>query len=238
VDYTPEDIIEKVCVQFYPHFFTGRPRSPHWYPGWPIYMCEQRYDDRNHSFFRISKPELCFPPSLRQHAPDTPQTQLLGNTLMRAHINRNSKLDAIQPIYPFERLVFPLRKSGPNAGPRLPTNTSAPTSFTIGPSDIKDSGGGVGALYDGGRDGRGRPRRMAAVKAATAVGAAPPGSPGGHSNPMPLGGMTPAAQSGDRTIVSAAGGGIITSAMVDRLPSETSKSLNYSSCLHFLGLCL
>lgn len=119
--------------------------------------------------------------------------------------------------------MFPLRKSGPNAGPRISANLSGPTSFTIGPSDAKESASAIGALYDGGRDGRGRPRRMAAVKAASAVGAAPPGSPGGVGNNMTPGGVASGGQAGDRTIVSAAGGGIITSAMVDKLPNETSK---------------
>lgn len=227
VDYLPQDIIEKVCVQFHPHYFTGRPRPPHWYPSWPIYMCEQRYDERNRSFHHIKYPELCFPPSLRASStPAASKPRAMPNNIMHSPLVQNQKLDAIQPIYPFERLVFPLRQSGPNAGPRLPSSTG-PTSFTIGPADNKD-GNNLGMNsggFDIGRDGRGRPKRMAAVKAASAVGTPPPGSPGGAMM-TPGGAMgIPAAAPppGDRTIVSAAGGGMITAASVDKLPPETTQ---------------
>lgn len=226
MDYFPQDIIEKVCVQFHPHYFTGRPRPPHWYPSWPIYMCEQRYDERNRSFHHITAPELCFPPSLRPSpVVVADQSHDGSNSIMHAPLVQNRKLDLIQPIYPFERLVFPLRQSGPNAGPRLPSSTG-PTSFTIGPADSRDgsSGGMNGGGFDMGRDGRGRPKRMAAVKAASAVGTPIPGSPGGPMM-VPGGNMgIPATVTlpGDRTIVSAAGGGMITAASVDKLPPETS----------------
>jgi chromatin structure-remodeling complex subunit RSC1/2 len=236
VDYLPQDIIEKVCVQFHPHYFTGRPRLPHWYPSWPIYMCEQRYDDRDRSFHHITNPDRCFPPSLRPPSTTiSPSSQKSSNSIMHAPLVRNHKLDAIQPIYPFERLVFPLRKSGPNAGPRLPSSTG-PTSFTIGPSDTKDGIGSAinGGGFDMGRDGRGRPKRMAAVKAANAVGTPVPGSPGSvmmaPGGNMGLGGIAP--PPGDRTIISAAGGGMITAASVDKLPPETSRcSLTLVKCM-------
>jgi len=159
----------------------------------------------------------------------TTTSQAPSNTIMHSALVRNHKLDIIQPIYPFERLVFPLRKSGPNAGPRLPSSTG-PTSFTIGPADIKDGHGGAmnGGGFDIGRDGRGRPKRMAAVKAANAVGTPIPGSPGGMMAPggnVGMGGITPVP--GDRTIVSAAGGGMITAASVDKLPQETSMFFLY-----------
>ncbi|KAG8757043.1 hypothetical protein FRC14_002431 [Serendipita sp. 396] len=215
VDYTPEDIIEKVCVQFSPHYFTGRPRPPYWYLSWPLYMCEQRYDDRTRTFHRISLPERCFPPSCRQSEEKAP-----SNPVMHAMLMRNSKLDAIQPIYPFERLTFPLRKSGPNAGPRRATS-SGPTSFTIGPSDSKDHL--VGPSNLGGFDfGRGRPKRMAAVKAASAVGPSGPGAPNNAST----GGSAPVLPNispGDRSVVSAAGGVMITAANVEKLPPDTTQ---------------
>lgn len=222
VDYLPEDIIEKVTVQFYPHYFTGRPRPPHWYPSWPIYACEQRYDERDRSFHHITNPENCFPPSVRPSPNDMALLKPASNPVMHASLFRNAKLDFIQPIYPFERLVFPLRKTGPNAGPRLSSNSAGPTSFTIGPADNKEAV--VNASMIGGYDARGRPKRMAAVKAASAVGTVTPSSPGSGGIALPSsGGVGSSSTPGDRTIVSAAGGGMITSASVDKLPPETSE---------------
>lgn len=175
-------------------------------------MCEQRYDERNHSFHHITNPENCFPPSLRPSTSEALSNQG-GNSVMHAPLFRNAKLDIIQPIYCFERLVFPVRKTGPNAGPRLPA-ASMPTSYNIGPGDTKEA---VTAVVSGGYDARGRPKRMAAVKAANAVGTVVPSSPGPGGSSGASAGLA-----GDRTIVTAAGGGMITSASVDRLPPETS----------------
>lgn len=225
VDYTPEDIVEKVCVQFHPQYFSGRPRTPHWYPSWPLYMCVQRYDDRNRLFYRITNPEMCFPPALRITANKLPTES--HNNIVQAAIVRNTYLDAMQPIWSFERLVYPIRKSGPNAGPRLPSSSNGPTSFTIGPSD------GVGGSsqqtgFDPGKDGRGRPKRMAAVKAASAVVPASPGSPGSPAPSANTSGVvgTVNAPPGDRTVVSAAGTGLITAATVDKLPYETTRNFD------------
>ncbi|CAG7847251.1 SubName: Full=Related to RSC complex protein-Laccaria bicolor {ECO:0000313/EMBL:CCA69394.1} [Serendipita indica DSM 11827] len=215
VDYSPEDIVEKVAVQFFPHYFTGRPRPPHWYPSWPLYMCEQRYDDRSRTFRRIAKPELCFPHALRKNGATS-----RSNSIIRAHLYQNPGLDVLQPIFPFERLVLPLRKSGPNAGPRRAASTG-PTSFTIGPAEAKDVQ--MASASNGFDYGRGRPKRMAAVKAASAVGPPVPGSTTGSalsSTGNPAAGVTNTAP-GDRTVISAAGGGIITSANVEKLTSET-----------------
>lgn len=150
-------------------------------------MCEQRYDDRERLFLHITHPELCIPESIRDKG--------------------------FPPIYPFERYVYPHRASGPNSGPKLvaAVNTG-PTTLTIGTPNPVEKADDF-KLEAGGR---GRPRRMAAVKAATATAAAsllsgPSGSNGSQSNGP-----------GDRTIVAAAGGGIITSATVEKLPSETS----------------
>ncbi|KAF4584606.1 hypothetical protein EYR38_001835 [Pleurotus pulmonarius] len=35
-DHPLEDIIERIAVQFTARHIRGRPRSPHWYPGWPL----------------------------------------------------------------------------------------------------------------------------------------------------------------------------------------------------------
>ena len=94
-----EDILEKVACQFTARHIRGRPRPPFWYVGFPLYVCDSRYNDRDRVFVRIKNWNSCVPEEVRQ----TPE---------------------FMPIYPFERTVYPARLPSPfttkSAGKRGP----------------------------------------------------------------------------------------------------------------------
>ncbi|KIM81769.1 hypothetical protein PILCRDRAFT_821115 [Piloderma croceum F 1598] len=90
-DHPLEDIIEKIACQFTARHIRGRPRPPFWYPGWPLYVCDSRYNDRERVFVRIKNWNSCVPEEVR-------------------------KSDEFMPIYPFERTVFPRRFASPFIG--------------------------------------------------------------------------------------------------------------------------
>lgn len=52
-DHAIEDILEKVAVQFHSKYIRGRPLGPAWYPGWPLYVCDQHYNPSERAFMRI-----------------------------------------------------------------------------------------------------------------------------------------------------------------------------------------
>ncbi|KAI0697178.1 hypothetical protein BC835DRAFT_1270780 [Cytidiella melzeri] len=83
-----DDIIEKVACQFTARHVRGRPRPPYWHPGWPIYVCDSRYNDRERIFVRIKNWNSCVPEEVRKSA-------------------------EFMPIYPFERSVYPKRYASP-----------------------------------------------------------------------------------------------------------------------------
>ncbi|KDQ52954.1 hypothetical protein JAAARDRAFT_80856 [Jaapia argillacea MUCL 33604] len=87
-DHPLEDVIEKIGVQFTARHIRGRPRGPFWYPGWPLYVCDSRYNDRERVFVKIKNWNSCVPEEVRKN-PD------------------------FMPIYPFERMVFPRRFGSP-----------------------------------------------------------------------------------------------------------------------------
>ncbi|KAF7437439.1 hypothetical protein PC9H_004278 [Pleurotus ostreatus] len=87
-DHPLEDIIERIGVQFTARHIRGRPRSPHWYPGWPLYVCDSRYHDQERTFVRIKNWNSCIPEILRKNAD-------------------------YMPIYELERVVYPPRISSP-----------------------------------------------------------------------------------------------------------------------------
>ncbi|KAF4623280.1 hypothetical protein D9613_001420 [Agrocybe pediades] len=87
-DHPVEDIIEKVACQFTARHLRGRPRPPYWYPGFPLYVCDARYNDRDQAFVRIKNWNSCVPEEVRQ------STEFM-------------------PIYPFERMVYPVRVPSP-----------------------------------------------------------------------------------------------------------------------------
>lgn len=87
-DHPLDDIIEKMACQFTARHIRGRPRPPFWYPGWPLYVCDSRYNDRERVFVRIKNWNSCVPEEVR-------------------------KSTEFMPIYPFERMVFPRRFVSP-----------------------------------------------------------------------------------------------------------------------------
>ncbi|PBK64110.1 hypothetical protein ARMSODRAFT_962240 [Armillaria solidipes] len=83
-----EDILEKVACQPAVDSCHGRPRAPYWYPGFPLYICESRYDSGGRTFVKIKDWSSCMPEESRQSV----------------------------PIYPFERFVPPRRLPSPFVG--------------------------------------------------------------------------------------------------------------------------
>jgi len=53
-------------VQFTPRHIRGRPRPPYWYPDWPIYVCDSRYNDHDHTFFKVKDWTPCVPKEVRK----------------------------------------------------------------------------------------------------------------------------------------------------------------------------
>ncbi|KAK7019739.1 hypothetical protein VNI00_017979 [Paramarasmius palmivorus] len=82
------DIIEKIACQFTARHIRGRPRAPYWWPGFPLYVCDSRYNDRDRIFVRIKNWNSCIPEEVR-------------------------KSEEFMPIYPFERTVYPSRLASP-----------------------------------------------------------------------------------------------------------------------------
>ncbi|KAJ8518925.1 hypothetical protein ONZ45_g4070 [Pleurotus djamor] len=87
-DHPLEDLIEKIAVQFTTRHIRGRPRPPYWYPGWPIYVCDSRYHEQDHTFVRVKNWSSCIPEVMRKNA-------------------------EYMPIYEFERTVYPRRLLSP-----------------------------------------------------------------------------------------------------------------------------
>lgn len=87
-DHPLEDIIEKIAVQFTARHIRGRPRPPSWYLGWPLYVCDSRYNDRERIFVKIKNWNSCVPEEVR-------------------------KSTEFMPIYPFEKSVLPRRFPSP-----------------------------------------------------------------------------------------------------------------------------
>ncbi|KAG6849765.1 hypothetical protein H0H93_005447 [Arthromyces matolae] len=87
-DHPLEDIIEKIACQFTARHVRGRPRPPFWYLGFPLYVCDSRYNDRDRAFVRIKNWNSCVPEEVRKSVD-------------------------FMPIYPFERNVFPSQVPSP-----------------------------------------------------------------------------------------------------------------------------
>lgn len=87
-DHPIEDLIEKIACQFTARHVRGRPRPPFWYVGWPLYVCDARYNDRERIFVKIKNWNSCVPEEVR-------------------------KSSEFMPIYPFERMVYPARLPSP-----------------------------------------------------------------------------------------------------------------------------
>nr|XP_031862624.1 uncharacterized protein CI109_002122 [Kwoniella shandongensis]KAA5529696.1 hypothetical protein CI109_002122 [Kwoniella shandongensis] len=65
-DHPVEDILEKISVQFFVKYIRGRPRPGEYYPGWPLYVCHSRFNDREYITVRIKNWNSCIPDDLRQ----------------------------------------------------------------------------------------------------------------------------------------------------------------------------
>ena len=77
-----------IACQFTARHIRGRPRPPVWHPGFPLYVCDSRYNDRERIFVKIKNWNSCVPEEVRKSAD-------------------------FMPIYPFETSVFPRRYSSP-----------------------------------------------------------------------------------------------------------------------------
>jgi len=64
-DHPVEDILERISVQPTESATLGRPRTPAFYPGWPLYVCSMRYIDKACLFMRIKKWSNVLPEQLR-----------------------------------------------------------------------------------------------------------------------------------------------------------------------------
>ncbi|KAH9836628.1 uncharacterized protein C8Q71DRAFT_758865 [Rhodofomes roseus] len=117
-DHPLEDIIEKIAVQFTARHIRGRPRPPYWYLGWPLYVCDSRYNDRERIFVKIKNWNSCVPEEVR-------------------------KSTEFMPIYPFEKSVFPRRFSSPFLTGRVKGPGGIAEATEKGDGD-KIEGGGTG----------------------------------------------------------------------------------------------
>jgi chromatin structure-remodeling complex subunit RSC1/2 len=215
-DHPLEDIIEKIACQFTARHIRGRPRPPYWYPGWPLYVCDSRYNDRERVFVRIKNWNSCVPEEVR-------------------------KSDEFMPIYLFERTVFPRRFGSPFIGkgavkgpggignsvervegefvegggtgrkrPRRTAGGDGPSKgLYVGPGGIQ-GGGGVGG---GAMAGAGNPVGVHTY----------PHQPSHHHYQQLQMHHHPRAPAEDRSIVNAAGGMAVLGGHVhiEKLPSET-----------------
>lgn len=84
-------MIEKIACQFTARHIRGRPRPPYWYPGFPLYVCHSRYNDRERVFVKIKNWSSCIPEEVRKN-------------------------DEFMPIYPFEHPVSPPKVPSPFVG--------------------------------------------------------------------------------------------------------------------------
>jgi chromatin structure-remodeling complex subunit RSC1/2 len=109
-----EDILEKIACQFTARHIRGRPRPPYWYPGFPLYVCDSRYNDRDRVFVKIKNWNSCIPEEVRQ------STEFM-------------------PIYPFEKTVFPVRYSSPFLRKTGKTPITGPGGIVEG-TDPSESG--------------------------------------------------------------------------------------------------
>ena len=76
-----------IACQFTARHIRGRPRPPVWYPGFPLYVCDSRYSDRERIFVKIKN-------------------------WNHSHQRKFGRVQ-IMLIYPFEAPVFPKRYPSP-----------------------------------------------------------------------------------------------------------------------------
>lgn len=210
-DHPLEDIVEKIACQFTARHIRGRPRPPYWYPGWPLYVCDSRYNDRERIFVKIKNWNSCVPEEVR-------------------------KSTEFMPIYPFERNVFPRRFPSPflsgkiikapggigdvveraegekieggGTGRKRPKRTAAATATAIRFEQTDRSGPSKG-LYVG--------STTAQPVASTSSYQYPPTAQTQYAQS----GATSLRGTGERSIVTAAGTNLGSNIVTEKLPSET-----------------
>ncbi|EJD04577.1 uncharacterized protein FOMMEDRAFT_167736 [Fomitiporia mediterranea MF3/22] len=222
-DHPLEDVIEKIAVQFTARHLRGRPRAPFWWPGWPLYVCDSRYNDRERVFVRIKNWASCVPEEVRKK-PDW------------------------MHIYEFERPVAPRRLGSPF----LPQSNVKGRRGGRLPGGIGDAVERAdGEKIEGGGTGRKRPRKSGVISAAPGPGpsriaqasistTAQQGAHASYTQQMPSHTTynapqqaaaasttaTPAPRPApkDRGVITAAGGpSILPNAFTAKLPAETAR---------------
>lgn len=232
-DHPIEDLIEKIACQFTARHIRGRPRPPYWYLGWPLYVCDSRYNDRDRIFVKIKNWNSCVPEEVR-------------------------KSTEFMPIYPFERMVHPRRfgspflmqgQGGKGGGVKGPGGIGEPVSEKVdgekggerkrskraGPPSGTDISGPSKGLYVGvpgattGYSAAGTSAAAAQYLQQTQQQAVTPQVARAQSS-------QPRQPQEDRSIVTAAGGMAVLGsyAEVERLPAETGRCLTLSADQHVL----
>ncbi|PIL30846.1 hypothetical protein GSI_07014 [Ganoderma sinense ZZ0214-1] len=222
-DHPLEDIVEKIAVQFTARHVRGRPRPPCWHPGWPLYVCDSRYNDRERVFVKIKNWNSCIPEEVRKN-------------------------EEFMPIYPFERPVFPRQHASPFLGTAKITapgglvdenaNQAEKDKAEVEKPDSSSAAAGGGGP---GTRNRTRPKRTVVQKAEADKAAAAAASRGVSAVPMqPSTSQSSSYQQQaqqpqyaqaypppreDRSIVAAAGGlsALGSSAAMEELPAETAR---------------
>jgi chromatin structure-remodeling complex subunit RSC1/2 len=216
-DHPLEDIIEKIACQFTARHIRGRPRPPYWYPGWPLYVCNSRYNDREHVFVRIKNWNSCVPEEVRKSA-------------------------KFMPIYPFERTVFPRRvvspfvsKTGKVKGPGgIEEGAETTLEPTEGDGNGRKRHRRTGTGVNAGGDYAGLPNKGGYAGAPVAGANAllstfhHPYQPSHLSQQIQPHNRSQAGS--DRSIISAAGGlvNLENHASIEKLPAETGKPMFWS----------
>ncbi|KAI6028936.1 hypothetical protein EDC04DRAFT_146757 [Pisolithus marmoratus] len=208
-DHPVEDVIEKIACQFTARHIRGRPLPPFWYPGWPLYVCHSRYNDRERLFVKIKNWSSCIPEEVR-------------------------KKDDFMPIYAFERLVYPPKVGSPFVGKNAvkgPGGIGEPVERAEGE---KIEGGGTGRK----RTKRNNAATAESSSSSTAAIAAASSSatltkPAYYPQAQQVAqaqkahGTAPGTDAKDRTMLTAAGN-LSVPAVVDKLPPETTKYFDRS----------
>ncbi|KAF8642869.1 hypothetical protein AX16_009375 [Volvariella volvacea WC 439] len=162
-DHPVEDIIEKIACQFTARHIRGRPRPPYWYPGFPLYVCDCRYNDRERVFVKIKNWNSCVPEEVR-------------------------KSTEFMPIYPFEKTVSPVRRPSPfleKSGKKGPGGLIDASAGAEKAAPASGSGAGAG---DEGSLARNRPRRNVASASTTAAVASASAASAAQETPTKKGG--------------------------------------------------
>ncbi|KAG9310450.1 hypothetical protein JVU11DRAFT_9591 [Chiua virens] len=206
-DHPVEDVLEKIAVQFTARHIRGRPSPPFWYPGWPLYVCHSRYNERERVFVKIKNWASCIPEEVR-------------------------KKDDFMPIHAFERLVYPPKFPSPFVGASPVKGPGGIGEPLEKPEGEKTEGGGTGRKRTRRHPGTaetGTSNAVVASKMAVNAGTSSglgalvsKAYPGGVLV-VPGPGLVAAGASGDtkdRTMVTAAGT-LSVPPIVDKLPPET-----------------